>query len=76
MSFQLTGQLYEHIVTHREDSVLPKKLDTIVDDFSQFVGPVLAQTNLLFDEYTPHDVALHISSLSRIADELLSLIHI
>ena len=36
------------------------------------MGPLLAQTNLLFDEYTPHDVSLHINSLSRITDELLA----
>jgi len=69
--FQLIGRLYEAVKAGNEESLLELKLDAIVDGFAQHVGPLLAQTNLLFDEYTPHDVPLHISSLSRITDELL-----
>lgn len=41
-----------------------------LESFADKVVPELTQTNLLFDEYTPHD-QYHIDSLIQIADKLL-----
>lgn len=41
-----------------------------LERFAEYVLPQLTQTNLLFDEYTPHD-QFHMESLFRISEDLL-----
>lgn len=52
------------------DSTMDVGFETIFETFASRVLPELSQINLLFDEYTPHDVT-HMDSLFRIADLLL-----
>ncbi|TWU40177.1 Chaperone protein HtpG [Novipirellula aureliae] len=66
-----TCKLTSRLEATSKDSTLPSTLDSIVRNFASHVAPLLAQTNQLFDEFTPHDESNHIQSLFRIVDELL-----
>jgi len=66
---KLVKYIYNESKPQRKDSKY--NYYSLVEGFAKYVVPQLAQINLLFDEYTPHD-QIHIESLFRITDELLS----
>lgn len=57
----------------KENKLRSQQIDFVgmFNSFAEHVAPELSQTNLLFNEFTPHDEAIHISNLFQLTDELL-----
>ncbi len=65
---KLIKKVYDESKPQKENA--KHNLYAKLERFAEYVLPQLTQTNLLFDEYTPHD-QFHMESLFRISEDLL-----